>query len=574
MLGKIRGFSDFREAYECFRIRFWFQGVVPRIVSAMFLFVSVLPLQSALAEDSAACSGPVRSRVVSLDDPLAFFRRDALGRPRKISLRLWVPPVGCASGAVASRSVMILSDAQAEPSPGLARLARAFARQGIASVAVGWMLPDAESALRYCALFGVDSSACQIENSGIHELPLDLQAVLRDLDRRVLPLFPKDRDLKSSELRVGLLTLGSVASRAALALAGAGLQSSQGREQRTLRGLEGLGRLPLLMAVDPPGLSQSEGAAKFPRFLSDSWRDLLSGTVVVVGEQDSSRIQLFENSSGPSRLLIRLAGADAAHLALSPASCLRLPQDVQICDRLEEVLLRAVSARLLGDSEAQAFLVSGLRGEVGLSSGAPSFVRIQESEPPRQVKAGEVFRWNLGASTPDPVPLRFECSQCPPGMKVGSDSGELSWAPNAAQTGPIDFEVSVTDGILRARQRGSLRVDPSECGASTVVTLSKPRSGIPGDPRNFRLSVHNPNPAGRCGPLRVRVQIEPPPGWDLGISQRFFEVRPESRREVTLTLTPPLTSPRDSTQNFSVRLSHEDELVRPDSGVQGSYRVR
>jgi hypothetical protein len=105
-------------------------------------------------------------------------------------------------------------------------------------------------------------------------------------------------------------------------------------------------------------------------------------------------------------------------------------------------------------------------------------------------------------------------------------------------------------------------------------TLSKPRSGIPGDPRNFRVSVHNPNPSGRCSPLRVRVQVEPPPGWDLGISQRSFEVRPESRREVTLTLTPPEPSPRETTQNFSVRVRHEDELVRPDSAVQGSYRIR
>jgi hypothetical protein len=253
---------------------------------------------------------------------------------------------------------------------------------------------------------------------------------------------------------------------------------------------------------------------------------------------------------------------------------MKTPGDVQLCDRWEAVLMRVVRARLLGESESQAFLASGSRGEIGLTSGAPEFVTSEEASPAKQVKAGALFQWKLSAVTPDPVPLRFECTQCPAGMQVGSESGEVSWAPNAAQTGPIDFEISVSDGILHAQRKGSLLVDPSECGASTVVTLSKPRSGIPGDPRNFRVSVHNPNPSGRCSPLRVRVQVEPPPGWDLGMSQRSFEVRPESRREVTLTLTPPEPSPRETTQNFSVRVRHEDELIRPDSAVQGSYRIR
>ncbi len=574
MLGKFRGFFIIFESSECFRsharvgVRQFARGI-----GLFFLAAGVL-LQSALAEDSISCEGSVRSRVVSVDDPAAFFRRDALGRPRKIPLRLWAPPIGCASGTVAARSVVILSDAQAEPSPGLARLARALARQGIASVTVGWNLPDAESSQRYCALFGVDSSSCQPENSGIHELPLDLQAVLRDLERRVLPLFPKDRELSGQGIRTGLLTLGPVASRASLALAGAGLQSSSGREQRSLRGLDGVARLSLLVSVDPPGLQEGEAPSRFPRFLSDSWRDLMAGAIVVVGEEDPTRIRLFEGSSGPSRLLVRVAEAGSAHLAFSPSACMKLPHDVQLCDRWESVLMRVVRARLLGEGESQAFLASGARGEIGLTSGAPEFVTAEDSSPAKQVKAGTLFQWKLSAVTPDPVPLRFECTHCPAGMQVGSESGEVSWAPNAAQTGPIDFEISVSDGILRAQRKGSLLVDPSECGASTVVTLSKPRSGIPGDPRNFRLSVHNPNPTERRGPLRVRVQVEPPPGWDLGISQRSFEVRPESRREVTLTLTPPMTSPRDTTQNFSVRIRHEDELVRPDSGLQGSYRIR
>ncbi len=541
---------------------------------ALFLLMSGNLLQTALAEDLKTCEGPVRSRIVSVDDPAAFFRRDALGRPRKISLRLWVPPIGCSADTIAARSVVVLSDAQAEPSPGLARIARTLARQGIASVAVGWTLPEPESAQRYCALFGVNSSSCSPENSGIHELPFDLQAVLRDLERRVLPLFPADRGLKGPDIRTGLLTLGPVASRASLTLAGAGLQSSSGREQRALRGLDGVGRLSLLMAIDPPGLTESEAPSQFPRFLSDSWRDLRAGAIVVVGEEDPSRIRLFEGSSGESRLLIRIAEASSSHLALSPSTCLRLPHDVSLCDRWESALLRVVRARLLGESDAQAYLASGARGEVGLTSGAPEFVSSPEEGPTKQVKAGGLFRWKLSAASPDPVPLKFECTQCPVGMQVEQESGELTWAPNAAQTGPIEFEVSVSDGILRARRKGGLMVDPSECGASTVVTLSKPRSGIPGDPRNFRLSVHNPNPVDKCGPLRVRVQVEPPSGWDLGISQRSFEVRPESRREVTLTLTPPEVSARDTTQNFSVRIRHEDELIRPDSGVQGSYRIR
>ncbi len=574
MSGKFTGFLNDCELSERFRGRVRIGAWHFARGLALFFLMAGVMLQSARAEDSNSCEGPVRSRVVSVDDPAAFFRRDALGRPRKIPLRLWVPPIGCASGSVAARSVMILSDAQAEPSPGLARLARTLARQGIASVAVGWSLPEAESSQRYCALFGVDSSSCQPENSGIHELPLDLQAVLRDLERRVLPLFPKDRELIGQGLRAGLLTLGPLASRASLALAGAGLQSSSGREQRSLRGLDGVARLSLLMSIDPPGLEEGEAPSLFPRFLSDSWRDLLAGAIVVVGEEDPSRIRLFEGSSGPSRLLIRVAEARSAHLALSSSACMKTPGDVQLCDRWEAVLMRVVRARLLGESESQAFLASGSRGEIGLTSGAPEFVTSEEARPAKQVKAGALFQWKLSAVTPDPVPLRFECTQCPAGMQVGSESGEVSWAPNAAQTGPIDFEISVSDGILHAQRKGSLLVDPSECGASTVVTLSKPRSGIPGDPRNFRVSVHNPNPSGRCSPLRVRVQVEPPPGWDLGISQRSFEVRPESRREVTLTLTPPEPSPRETTQNFSVRVRHEDELVRPDSAVQGSYRIR
>jgi hypothetical protein len=574
MLGKFRGFLNFCESNDGVRTRARVWGRNFGWVFAWCFVMAGVLLQPAVAEDSNSCEGPVRSRVVSVDDSAAFFRRDALGRPRKIQLRLWAPPIGCASGTVAARSVVILSDAQAEPSPGLARLARTLARQGISSVTVGWNLPDPESSRRYCALFGVDSSSCEPENSGIHELPLDIQAVLRDLDRRVLPLFPKDRELIGQGIRVGLVTLGPVASRAGLALAGAGLQSSSGREQRSLRGLDGVVRLSLLMAVDPPGLQEGEAPSRFPRFLSDSWRDLLAGAIVVVGDEDPSRIRLFEGSSGPSRLLIRVAEAGSAHLALSPSSCMKLPHDVQLCDRWESVLMRVVRARLLGESESQAFLASGSRGEIGLTSGAPEFVTSQEAIPAKQVKAGTLFRWKLSAVTPDPVPLQFACAECPAGMQVGSESGEVSWAPNAAQTGPIDFEISVSDGILHARRKGSLLVDPSECGASAVVTLSKPRSGIPGDPRNFRVSVHNPNPAGRCSPLRVRVQVEPPPGWDLGMSQRSFEVRPESRREVTLTLTPPELSPRDTTQNFSVRIRHEDELVRPDSAVQGSYRIR
>lgn len=574
MSGKFTGFLNDCELSERFRGRVRIGAWHFAWGLALFFLMAGVTLQSARAEDSNSCEGPVRSRVVSVDDPAAFFRRDALGRPRKIPLRLWVPPIGCASGSVAARSVMILSDARAEPSPGLARLARTLARQGIASVAVGWSLPEAESSQRYCALFGVDSSSCQPENSGIHELPLDLQAVLRDLERRVLPLFPKDRELIGQGLRAGLLTLGPLASRASLALAGAGLQSSSGREQRSLRGLDGVARLSLLMSIDPPGLEEGEAPSLFPRFLSDSWRDLLAGAIVVVGEEDPSRIRLFEGSSGPSRLLIRVAEARSAHLALSSSACMKTPGDVQLCDRWEAVLMRVVRARLLGESESQAFLASGSRGEIGLTSGAPEFVTSEEARPAKQVKAGTLFRWKLSAVTPDPVPLQFKCAECPAGMQVGSESGEVSWVPNAAQTGPIDFEISVSDGILHAQRKGSLLVDPSECGASTVVTLSKPRSGIPGDPRNFRVSVHNPNPAGRCSPLRVRVQVEPPPGWDLGISQRSFEVRPESRREVTLTLTPPEPSPRDTTQNFSVRIHHEDELVRPDSAVQGSYRIR
>ncbi len=115
------------------------------------------------------------------------------------------------------------------------------------------------------------------------------------------------------------------------------------------------------------------------------------------------------------------------------------------------------------------------------------------STPPTEVNVGGTYLYSVIAEDAEGDPLSYRLLTAPAGVMIVEATGEISWTPTAAQLGPQEIAIEVSDGIGgAATQAFSILVGDGIVNLPPVIGSTAPRFSAVGSAYEYQVMATDP----------------------------------------------------------------------------------